>query len=145
MSDNKIKPKGDKRARTAKLLRKALKLWAKCVKERDGHVCQLCGARDGELNDHGKPVILNAHHLVGRRCRALRLDLKNGLTLCAACHKFSSLGPHKGPLIFGEWLRKARPGLTEYLVAHAQDAPVETETGLQTAIDQFKEALHAMP
>ncbi len=139
------KPKPDKRARLSRLTRKALQLWSKTVKQRDGHVCQLCGAREGDLNANGKPVFLNAHHLVSRRCKALRLDLRNGITLCQNCHKFSTLGPHRGALFFGEWLIRSRPGLAEYLVAHAEDAAIETEEGLQLAIDQFKEALHGMP
>ena len=138
------KSKGSKRSRLSKLLRKALSLWTKCVKERDGYTCQLCGARNGELNANGKPTIINAHHIISRRCKALRLDVRNGITLCAGCHKFSPLGPHRGMLIFSEWLRKERPGLTEYLLSHTEDATIESETQMQLEIDRLKEELNAM-
>ncbi len=141
-----VKPKGSKRSRLSKLQRKALKLWSKCVKARDGHTCQLCGARDGELNAHGKPTVINAHHIISRRCKALRLDLANGIALCAGCHKFSPLGPHRGMLVFCEWLRKERPGLTEYLLSHTEDATIESETQMQLEIERLKEELNrAMP
>lgn len=75
----------------------------------------------------------------------MRVDLQNGITLCQGCHRFSALGPHRGPLIFGEWLKRSRPGLTEYLVAHSKDSPPDTEEEMQQVIDSLKEKLNAMP
>ena len=138
------KPRARPKSRLAKLRRKAFSLWTKCVKERDNHTCQLCGARDGELNANGKPTIINAHHVIGRRCKALRFDVRNGLALCAGCHRFSPVGPHRGMVVFGEWLRKERPGLTEYLLSHIEDATIETETQMQLEIDRLKEELNAV-
>ena len=47
-------------------------------------------------------------------------------------------------LAFGEWLKQARPGLTEYLLSHMEGDAIESETGLQIAIEELEEALDAM-
>ncbi len=75
--------------------------------------------------------------------KALRLDLQNGLTLCQNCHKFSTLGPHRGALIFGEWLNRSRPSLTEFLIVHAGGAAIKSEEGLQLALGQFDGELYS--
>jgi hypothetical protein len=54
------------------------KFWLKSVFKRDNYTCQKCGKRGGKLN---------AHHI--RRFAKfpeLRLDVNNGMTLCADCH-----------------------------------------------------------
>lgn len=52
-------------------------LWSKCVRVRDG-ACILCGKHEG----------LAAHHWIHSRARSLahRHDVRNGVTLCFACH-----------------------------------------------------------
>lgn len=56
-----------------------MKLWRKAVFERDDYTCQDCKARGVKLNaDHIKPF---AHF------PELRLDVKNGRTLCVDCHR----------------------------------------------------------
>lgn len=53
--------------------------WRKAVFERDDYTCQSCGTRGGELHaDHIKSF---ADH------PDLRLDINNGRTLCAPCHR----------------------------------------------------------
>lgn len=61
----------------AALKKKCDELWSKAVRLRDGR-CLLCGKTDG----------LNAHHYVQSRARSLthRHNVKNGITLCFACH-----------------------------------------------------------
>lgn len=50
--------------------------WAKAVRERDAR-CMFCGSAEN----------LAAHHmLTWERHEAHRLDLQNGITVCAACH-----------------------------------------------------------
>lgn len=58
---------------------KVYKLWRLSVFKRDNHTCQICGIRGGLLHaDHIKPFALFPE---------LRLDLDNGRTVHAECHK----------------------------------------------------------
>ncbi len=55
------------------------KKWRKLVFERDDYTCQMCGVRGGKLHvDHIKPFV---------HFPELRLDVKNGRTLCVKCHR----------------------------------------------------------
>ena len=60
------------------------RIWRFAVYERDDFTCQVCWKRGGKLN---------AHHLKAySKYRALRFDVKNGVTLCEECHQlFHSL------------------------------------------------------
>ena len=70
--------------------RKALKEWAKAVKARANFKCEFCGR-------HHK--YLNAHHIIGKRYKPLRLDLDNGMALCPKCHKWQpGVAAHENPL-----------------------------------------------
>lgn len=54
------------------------KVWSRAVLRRDKRICQKCGTTEG---------MMHAHHIVGwARAPHLRLDVDNGITLCAACH-----------------------------------------------------------
>lgn len=67
-------------AEKIKRLRKACdKLWSEAVRTRDG-ACVLCGAKEK----------LNAHHWIHSRAQGNfhRWDVKNGITLCYACHVY---------------------------------------------------------
>lgn len=55
------------------------KQWAIDVKNRDNYTCQCCGKRGGKLRSH--------HIRLYSLYPKLRIDLKNGITLCATCHK----------------------------------------------------------
>lgn len=57
---------------------KAYKDWSRLVKERSDYTCQCCGSKEN----------LNSHHgLSFKHYFELRLDLKNGICLCASCHR----------------------------------------------------------
>lgn len=60
-------------------------IWRESIYKRDGYTCQCCGDNKGGN--------LIAHHLEGWSDQPkLRYDIKNGITLCDACHKkFHSL------------------------------------------------------
>lgn len=69
-----------KRVRTSA----AYKAWRKAVFERDGYCCQECGAKSGK----GCPVELHPDHIKPFALYPeLRLDIDNGRTLCAPCHR----------------------------------------------------------
>ncbi len=58
-----------------------LRKWSKQVRDRDENTCQDCGKNKGRLH---------AHHIVRiQNCinTKLEFDIKNGITLCAKCHK----------------------------------------------------------
>ncbi len=64
------------------------KIWRTAVFSRDNFTCQACGKRGG---------VLHAHHLLPySRFPHKRLDISNGQTLCASCHrKTDSYGVNK--------------------------------------------------
>ena len=74
------------------------KLWADCVKQRDGYRCRRCGRT-------GKPRGMHAAHIEGRSKKSTRWALENGLCLCFLCHQW--FDQHKG--IRDEWM--AREGI----------------------------------
>jgi len=83
------------------LKKKCDTLWAKIIRSKG--YCEWCG----------KSGRLNAHHAVGRSNHAVRWDLRNGVTLCVACH----FKAHQSPLEFAEWFKRARPEDYEYLMS----------------------------
>ena len=106
-----------------KLKRKAFKLWSEKV--RLIGMCELCGVKYKEITPKGKPVILNAHHLLDRYSfPRLSWDIKNGICVCQYCHKFSKTGCHRGSIIFNEWYRLKYPENYQYLLK-VYNEPVE--------------------
>ena len=53
--------------------------WVKAVFDRDGHTCQKCLVRGGELEAH--------HILPYALFPKYRVNVENGITLCKGCHK----------------------------------------------------------
>lgn len=102
-----------------KLKRKAFKLWSESIRK-IGY-CELCGLKLGEKSHTGKPIILDAHHIVERINHRLAWDTLNGVSLCKYCHKFSKIGPHKGGIIFSEWFRVKYPEKYQYLLSVHQE------------------------
>ena len=60
-------------------------LWSQCVRTRDGHKCQLCGATGG---------VMHAHHFIGRRKAQTKYLLEVGVCLCFTCH--NEVGDYSG-------------------------------------------------
>lgn len=72
-------------------LRTQLKNWSKTVRDRDGNKCFLCGSAEH----------LQAHHILPRHgWKDYRLDLDNGISLCAKCHRFGKWSVHNGASLF---------------------------------------------
>ena len=75
------------------LKKKADKLWAEIVKSVGR--CLKCGSRDKQLQ---------AAHIISRRFTNTRHDIRNGLCLCAACHRWA----HDYPTAFGRFAESLR-------------------------------------
>lgn len=98
--------------------RKALVEWSLAVRERDGHTCQVCGIKAGELTKNGKLVIFNAHHVLAKEgvYSFLMFDINNGVCLCQSCHRYSRVcSPHRQEFVFFIWFMKNKPEQFEYL------------------------------
>ena len=79
-------------------IKKLDKMWADAVKKRAGYKCEYCQEEGREISAYG--VWLNACHIVGRRYRATRWDLNNGVCLCYSCHKqYDEHGPKEGRIV----------------------------------------------
>ena len=79
--------KRTKKPRIGTLLRE----WSRAVRDRDGNKCFLCGSTN----------YLQAHHILPKHgWKDYRLDLQNGITLCAKCHSFGKWSVHKGASLF---------------------------------------------
>jgi len=76
-ASNKKRAKHPKKPNKKQVRSKEDRKWAKDVLKRDGYICQHCGATSQ----------LQAHHIAPfAKVPAKRLDLSNGITLCATCH-----------------------------------------------------------
>lgn len=105
-----------KQARTS--ARKDLVAWSLAVRERDGHTCQVCNIKAGELTKNGKPVIFNSHHIFAKEgfYSFLKLDVNNGICLCQNHHRYSrEISPHRQEFVFFVWFMKNKPEQFEYL------------------------------
>jgi hypothetical protein len=101
------------------------KLWSALVRKRGGRCLY-------ELCDETK--YLNAHHFKGRSCKATRLMLENGISLCAMHHVFSAnFSAHKTPEKFGRWFKKKFPDRYKAIIKKAQTMMSE-----RAAIQEFE-------
>lgn len=80
------------------LAKKLDNAWSIAVKTKADWKCEVCGSEK----------CLNSHHIVGRRNRTIRWDLRNGVCLCVSHHKFGIESAHEDPLWFREWLEENR-------------------------------------
>lgn len=63
-----------------------MKLWRRRIRKRDNYTCQMCGVRRDRKNRYR--VKLHVHHIVRFiDDTSKRYDLRNGITLCAKCHR----------------------------------------------------------
>lgn len=72
-----------------KEIKKLDKLWSKLVRE-NFEKCVICG----------KTGKIDAHHYIGRRNRATRWYLPNGIALCPGHHTFGIWSAHQNPYWF---------------------------------------------
>lgn len=138
MATKKKKTKKPKKPNLRKLTKKAFALWSECARLARGEKCELCGIKNKEINEKGKPTVLNVHHLVPRENKALRFDLHNACVLCRNHHKYARNSAHKGSLLFYEWFRGYRPDDYAYVLSHCNDDPVETVEQVQAVIAELE-------
>ncbi len=87
--------------------------WRKGVLERDKHLCQIC------LSD----IKVLAHHLKPFKThREIRYDVKNGISLCKACHQ----ALHQTSLLTAKAMKTGKLQLLSQLI-RALDNPVGSE------------------
>lgn len=122
-----------------KLRKKAFKLWS--LRVREIGKCELCGKKYKEINEKGKPTILQAHHIIGRENKRLAWDLNNSICLCSYCHKWSRIGPHRGSIIFSDWFRVNYPEKYDYLLKNWNPEPEATLEYLQEAIKKLSSSV----
>lgn len=82
-------------------IKKLDKLWSKKVKEDAGFRCEVCGKSNDECQ-------LHPHHFWGRRIRATRWLLENGICLCASHHTMGLQSAHESPAWFIKYMRDLR-------------------------------------
>ena len=83
---------------------KADAMFSKIVKS--GGACEWCGKTIGQLH---------CHHVIGRTNKRLRWNLRNGVCLCAGCHKMNAGNAHDDPIEFLEWFEEHRPEDYKYI------------------------------
>lgn len=88
---NKPIKKESYKKRIKKLEKQLDAAWSLCIRNRDV-ICQKC---------HGSGSI-SSHHAFGRRHRATRWDLMNGVGLCYPCHIHWA---HRDPCGFSDWFK----------------------------------------
>ena len=101
----------------AVIRRRLLLLWSQAVRSRTGYTCEVCGLKRGDMVD-GKAIKLDAHHILSKLIKnsPLKYDIRNGVCLCSAHHKFGWDSFHKNPLRTIRWLQTNRPLDYQYIL-----------------------------
>jgi hypothetical protein len=109
------------------------KACSEIAKKRAGYKCEYCGSGS----------YVNAHHVVGRRNKAVRWELTNLVCLCAKHHTFSSeFSAHQTPTIFAEWIIGVRgQEWHDGLVEMSRKAKKWTKAEKEELLKEFKECL----
>lgn len=97
------------------LTNKADRIWSSRVKVRAAGRCERCGRYEG----------VQSHHVVSRKNRRLRFDVRNGCATCAGCHWFA----HQHPLAFAKWFAEHRPDDYLFLTDPDNTRPIQRSLG----------------
>ena len=111
---------------------KADDLWRKIVKLKG--YCTICGKPASQCQ-------LHAHHVIGRSNYATRFDLRNGICLCAYCHKLSPKSAHEDPQGFMQWYEANYKADYDYLDSAKRKPIVLTAEYYEGIIKGLKETL----
>jgi len=86
-------------------LSKEDKAWSLAVKKRAGYKCEITGRVKGEINPKtGKKWTFNSHHIIGRKCKKLKHDIRNGICLEYSIHMWLV---HRNTVVGAELIKKA--------------------------------------
>jgi hypothetical protein len=113
--------KSYKKEQAAKEFNARLKIWKLSILERDAGICQRCHRDLNIVKENGKFPRKHPHHIISfnsvkRTFPQLVFDTKNGILLCARCHKDSPNSAHQSPLEFTLWFMENRSEQYNYLV-----------------------------
>ena len=78
-------------------LTKEDKAWSLAVKKKAKFKCEICGRPKGEVK-------LNSHHIISRRFKKLRHDVRNGISLCFYEHMHTV---HRNTIVGAELIKVA--------------------------------------
>ncbi len=122
------RPVSKRRKRTVSSVKKSCdRLWSEVIRSKG--VCERCGGGAD-----------NAHHAYGRKNHRLRFELRNGVSLCYACHRWV----HDEPISFAVWFYEHRPEDAEWLAEENRNGLIkrnlqdylDLETQLKTRLDK---------
>ena len=116
-----MKPKRKKIEPVPKINRRLFKLWSEAVRSRSGFKCEYCGVERGALSANGKPVKIDAHHLMNRDIHdcPLKFDIRNGIAVCSSCHKFRPDDSfHLNPVVTIRWMTINHPDRVDFVATN---------------------------
>lgn len=121
------KPSKKRKVNKTSLTKRLDAAWSLEVKRRAGYRCEVCGKRNN----------LNSHHIVGRRNRNLRWDLRNGVCLCVSHHKFGLQSFHEDPLWAREWLEENRWEDLQFIMCKRNEIVKWTIESMQSKLKEL--------
>lgn len=86
------------------------RIWSKLIRARAGNQCERCGATPEAARG------FHAHHVYGRTNHRLRWEPRNGMAVCATCHRWAE----EYPLEFADWFRDHRYEDADFLAVENQ-------------------------
>jgi predicted restriction endonuclease len=107
------------------------KQWSLLVKYKAGYKCEVCGKTQHQTR-------LNSHHIIGRRNKMTRWDLRNGVCLCVRHHKFGIQSAHEDSPWFNVWLEKYRKEDLEYVNSIKNQIKKWTPSEREELIEEYK-------
>ena len=124
-----------KKTERAKLEEKLLDTWSLLVKQRAGFKCELSGKSKFQ-------TVLNSHHIITKKCQALRYDVRNGVCLGSGEHTLNRWSAHQAPKWFEEQMKEIRLDDWEYCQKHKWDTKKGTVEELREKLKELEEELN---
>lgn len=104
-------------------------VWSWIIRTKAKGRCEICGATE---------KVLNAHHIISRKCASTRWYIPNGIAICVSCHRFGKEAAHENPLYFMEKLEKVKG---KELLEHLKQKGRETFQW-KKHVDEIREYLY---
>jgi 5-methylcytosine-specific restriction endonuclease McrA len=98
--------------------KKAIEKAKLIAKERDGYICQKCGATRDQAQIQG------SHIIPSKAGGVIAADPENIIALCSSCHKWAGDSWHEDPK-GQQWFDKKFPGLYDKLKAKHEVRPIK--------------------